>query len=57
MTADEQFVAPLLAGVDVGGTNVKVGLVDNHGKIVADTKFPTLPNEPPDVAITQVREE
>ena len=57
MTADEQFVAPLLAGVDVGGTNVKVGLVDNQGKIVADTKFPTLPNEPPDVAITQVREE
>ncbi|MCP4775759.1 MAG: hypothetical protein GY880_16120, partial [Planctomycetaceae bacterium] len=34
MTPDDQFTAPLFAGVDVGGTNVKVGLVDNHGKIV-----------------------
>ncbi|MDA7878686.1 ROK family protein [bacterium] len=57
MTPDDQFVAPLFAGVDVGGTNVKIGLVDNHGKIVADTKFPTSPNETPDVAIVQAREE
>lgn len=57
MTPDDQFVAPLFAGVDVGGTNIKVGLVDNHGKIVADTKFPTSPNETPELAIVQAREE
>ena len=54
MTPDNQFTAPLFAGVDVGGTNVKVGLVDDRGKIVADTKFPTSPGESPDIAILQV---
>ena len=32
----------LFAGVDVGGTNIKIGLVDGDGKVVASTKFPTL---------------
>ena len=35
------FQKPLYAGVDVGGTNIKVGLVDDDGKTVAHSKFPT----------------
>jgi len=36
---------PLFAGVDVGGTNIKVGIVDGNGKVVASTKFPTLADD------------
>ncbi len=57
MSPDSQFARPLFAGVDVGGTNVKIGIVDSEGRIVADTKFPTLPNESPDIALIQAREE
>ncbi len=35
------FQLPLYAGVDVGGTNIKVGVVDDLGKTVAHSKFPT----------------
>lgn len=56
MQTEPEFERPLFAGVDVGGTNVKVGLVDNAGQIVAETKFPTQPNKTPDIAIKQVRE-
>ncbi|MEL7499707.1 MAG: ROK family protein [Planctomycetota bacterium] len=57
MTETESFQLPLFAGVDVGGTNVKVGIVDDLGAIVADTKFPTQPNESPDVAVKQAKQE
>ena len=32
---------PLVAGIDIGGTNVAIGLVDNVGKIVWADSFPT----------------
>ena len=48
---------PYFAGVDVGGTNVKIGLVDDFGKIVAHTKFPTQPNASPDIAVEQAQRE
>jgi glucokinase len=32
---------PLFAGVDVGGTNIKVGLVDSDGRTLAYHTFPT----------------
>ncbi len=57
MPTESEFKKPLYAGVDVGGTNIKIGLVDNAGQIVAQTKFPTQPNDSPDVAIGHVREE
>lgn len=34
-------------GIDVGGTNVKLGLVDSSGRIVAQTFTPTLPLRTP----------
>ena len=38
---------PFFAGIDVGGTNIKVGLVSADGEVIADDKFPTLPDQPP----------
>lgn len=32
---------PFYAGVDVGGTNIKIGLVDNHGHTIAYQSIPT----------------
>jgi glucokinase len=31
----------VVAGVDIGGTNTKIGLIDEHSKIVARTRFKT----------------
>ncbi len=53
--APENVQLPLFAGVDVGGTNIKVGLVDNDGQIVATTKFPTQQELGPQAAINQAR--
>ena len=30
-------------GVDLGGTNIAVGLVDENGKIISKSSIPTLP--------------
>ncbi|MFT5301235.1 MAG: glucokinase [Mariniblastus sp.] len=57
MTTSTQFSQPLFAGIDVGGTNIKIGLVDDRGQIIADTKFPTSPDESPAIAIEQTRVE
>ena len=57
MPTDSNFEKPLFAGVDVGGTNVKIGLVDERGRVVADTKFPTQPGKSPGIAFSQARKE
>ena len=44
---------PLFVGVDVGGTNIKVGIVDDNGQSVADTRFPTQQELGPEHAIEQ----
>ena len=41
----------LFVGIDVGGTNVKVGVVDDNGRVVANTSFPTEQQKGPDFAI------
>ncbi len=38
---------PLFCGVDVGGTNIKIGLVDDHGNTVEYKKIPTNETEGP----------
>ena len=53
----QSTTAPYFAGVDVGGTNIKVGIVDDNGKIIADTKFPTEADDSPDVAVEQSKKE
>ncbi|MEM7453349.1 MAG: ROK family protein [Planctomycetota bacterium] len=44
---------PVFAGVDVGGTNIKIGLVDDDGRTIAHTKFPTQQENGPARAIEQ----
>ena len=55
MSANTDFRKPFFAGVDVGGTNVKIGLVDNNGCVIADSKFPTQPNQSPEIATSKAR--
>jgi len=54
---DLPTTAPFFAGIDVGGTNVKIGIVDDNGKIIADNKFPTKAKDSPDVAVEQAKRE
>src|SRR5262245_45595338 len=39
---------PFFAGIDLGGTNIKVGLVDDLGRPVAKISIPTLVKKGPD---------
>jgi glucokinase len=41
----ESVTADLVVGVDIGGTNTSVGVVDDSGKMVLHSKFPTRPRE------------
>jgi glucokinase len=57
MTAQlsEDFERPFYAGVDVGGTNIKIGIVDNTGRTIGDCKIPTRPDEGSLTAFEQVK--
>lgn len=57
MPDQPSFTPPFFAGVDVGGTNVKIGIVDDNGAIVGDTKFPTKSDDSPDIAVDQANRE
>ncbi|MEO8497322.1 MAG: ROK family protein, partial [Planctomycetota bacterium] len=37
----DQAVAPFFVGVDVGGTNIKIGVVDDNGDTLGQTSIPT----------------
>ncbi len=50
-----EFSPPLFFGIDVGGTNIKVGIVDDLGQVVCDTKFPTQPDQSPSVAFAEAK--
>ena len=41
----EQGAADLVVGVDLGGTNTSVGIVDDSGRELLHSKFPTRPRE------------
>lgn len=47
---------PLFAGVDVGGTNIKLGIVDNRGRTIGRTSLPTAVERGPEDAIRRVGE-
>lgn len=49
-------VTPLFVGVDVGGTNIKIGIVDDDGRTVAKTKFPTMADKNPSLSIDKAKE-
>ncbi len=42
-------------GVDLGGTTIKTGIVSSEGKIIAQSKFPTLGEQGPKAVIAQIR--
>ena len=44
----------LAIGVDLGGTTVKTGLIDNDGTILAQSKLPTRSEENPQAVIGQI---
>ena len=46
----DQAQKPFFVGVDLGGTNVKVGLVDDLGRTLAYRTIPTQPEKGPDDA-------
>ena len=48
---------PLYAGVDVGGTNIKFGLVDDSGQTLAYNKIRTEPTKGPDDAISRMSQQ
>ena len=43
----------LFVGIDVGGTNVKIGLIDDSGKILGNTAFPTEQEKGPEFALAK----
>lgn len=47
---------PFFLGVDVGGTNIKIGLVDNQGRTLAFRSIKTLEAEGPQPAIERAAE-
>ncbi len=49
------FTSPLFLGVDVGGTNIKIGVVDNQGATVCYTKFPSQADQPAAPTVQQIR--
>lgn len=53
-TDDSQFQPPFFWGIDLGGTAIKLGLVDNLGRTVAFRSIPTVESEGPDAAMQRV---
>ena len=62
MAHSRQFIslaearAPFFVGVDVGGTNIKLGVVDDLGRPLSWTQIPTHVEQGPDAAIARIRE-
>jgi len=46
--------APFFWGIDVGGTGIKIGLVDDIGQTMAYEKIPTRESEGPEAAVERV---
>lgn len=55
-STQEPIQSPLFVGVDVGGTNVKLGVVDDRGALIAKSDFPTCEDLGPQYAIDQARD-
>ncbi len=52
----EDAQTPLFAGIDVGGTNIKIGLVDDLGRTLAYHAVPTQPDRGPEDAAKRMGE-
>jgi glucokinase len=62
MTAEQEFIsadkarAPFFVGVDLGGTNTKVGVVDDRGRPLSWLSIPTKPEKGPEDATHRMGE-
>lgn len=48
------FQQPLFLGIDVGGTNIKSGVVDNEGRVLAKSSVPTEAASGPEHGVSQM---
>jgi glucokinase len=55
-TPFENAPRPWFVGVDVGGTNTKLGIVDDHGQILAQTSIKTQEERGPEDAIGRIHQ-
>ena len=56
ITDPDSAKAPFYWGIDIGGTGIKIGLVDDRGKTLAYDRIATRESEGPDAAIGRVAE-
>ena len=49
-----EFQEPFFLGIDVGGTNIKSGVVDNEGQVIANSSVPTEARLGPDHGVNQM---
>lgn len=52
----EEAVQPLFAGIDLGGTNIKVGLVDDQGRLLGYQSVPTEVDNGPETGARRMAE-
>ncbi len=55
MTPSNSFTRPFFLGIDIGGTNIKIGVVDDSGNVLGHTKIKTEEEKGPADAATRVR--
>ena len=54
---DSQLASrPLYLGIDIGGTNIKLGIVDDQGRVVGKTQIPTDEENGPQDAVARTRQ-
>lgn len=54
VTTIREKAAPVRIGIDVGGTEIKIGLVDVHQKLLAETSIPTRSDRKPEEIIKEM---
>ncbi|HID23352.1 MAG TPA: ROK family protein [Planctomycetaceae bacterium] len=50
----QEFTPPIFLGIDVGGTNIKAGVVDDDGRTLAQTQTPTEADRGPDHGVANI---
>ena len=54
-TSAEAYRTPFYVGIDIGGTSIKVGIVDDLGRSVADARIPTQAEVSPEPVVGEIR--
>ena len=55
LISTEAAAKPYYAGIDIGGTNIKIGVVDDRGRTLGRTSTPTSVQLGPDAAIARIQ--